>query len=94
MKIVFALVFFSALGYGRNIPDSLAEDTTSEKPKSLKIAVGILITAILLLILVSLCCPKANNYKIPPLIYGISEDSTPTKTVQEIHKRSQNTNSM
>merc|ERR1712062_383655 len=89
--IVFALGF--GLAHGMITPESSVQDinledtaiTEKTDTSKIKIGIGIMITGIFLFILVSLGCPKANNFKIPQLQYvpETPEDIIPN-TIQQV----------
>ena len=91
--IVFALALCFGLAHGMITPESSVQDinledtaiTEKTETSKIKIGIGIMITGIFLFILVSLGCPKANNFKIPQLQYvpETPEDIIPN-TIQRV----------
>ena len=92
--IVFALALCFGLAHGMITPESspvqdinLEDTAITEKTETnkMKIGIGIMITGIFLFILVSLGCPKANNFKIPQLqhVPETPEDIIPN-TIQKV----------
>ena len=91
MKIflIFALVLLCGLAHGKSVADSssMDDDQTITGTSKIKMGIAIMIVGILLLILVSLGCPMANNYTMPKLQYVPDpenpEDCTPN-TIQKV----------
>ena len=91
--IVFALALCFGLAHGMITPESSVQDinledtaiTEKTETSKIKIGIGIMITGIFLFILVSLGCPKANNFKIPQLqhVPETPEDIIPN-TIQKV----------
>merc|ERR1712062_709607 len=89
----FALALCFGLAHGMITPESSVQDINMEETaitektetSKIKIGIGIMITGILLFILVSLGCPKANNFKIPQLqhVPETPEDIIPN-TIQQV----------